>query len=795
MKLLHRNQNNHRHRGGIVSLLLLLLMASACSTTSHLPEGEVLYTGVSRIEVDDCDTVDESVHAAVSAALEVVPNSPLLGSAYRMSPLPFRLWVYNGLYPKRDKGLRHWLWNHFKSDPKLVSQVNPRLRAHAAEVTMNDEGYFDGSVTWDTIYDAKNPRKAQIAYTVHYPHRTVISSVRFLPSANPAIDSIIGHTFSDSHILPGSRFSIQHLEDEKKRLQTVLNDSGYYFYDSQYIRFFGDSTLAPNTIALRVYTGFKADQRALKPCRIDSAHFRLDYGAGFRSHNFDSYRFVSVGYNGIQGIKTRTLRRTMPFRKGHPYSPEAVAVVKAKIDRLNTFKYTQTSLEELPSAAVRADADTSEIQPISPTDTTSMLLRVDATYNYPWTGSLECKTVYKDNDQVGPGLTFAAQRRNLFHGGELLSGEITAGYEWMTGSRSIGEAGGLLNSYEFGYKVSLAIPHLIPSRIFKVARYYPVSTKFNLATNIMRRAGFFQMLKATGEMDYSFYTSRTTSHTFTPLKLSYSQMMHTTHKFDSIITYNRILRQSFANQLVPQLQYTYLYDNAVSRASSATQQWLQVSVSEAGGLCDGLLGLFSKREQGKRKILGQPFSQFIRATVDFRNYYHVSDRLVLATRLLGGLAYAYGNSTVVPYSEQFYIGGANSLRGFSIRTIGPGAFHPDGSKYSYMDQTGDVKMEGNIELRFPILGDIHGALFADAGNIWTMRNEESRSGGQLTKSFYEEIATDCGFGLRYDLGMLVVRFDVGVPLHDPTENGSAYYNVRGSFFGNLGYHLAIGYPF
>jgi outer membrane protein assembly factor BamA len=195
--------------------------------------------------------------------------------------------------------------------------------------------------------------------------------------------------------------------------------------------------------------------------------------------------------------------------------------------------------------------------------------------------------------------------------------------------------------------------------------------------------------------------------------------------------------------------------------------------------------------------LWQRFSQFVKGTVDLRNYFQLNRSTVLATRLLGGVAYAYGNSSVVPYSEQFYIGGANSLRGFSVRGIGPGRYHTGTDRYAYMDQTGDVKLEANVELRFPVAGDLQGALFADAGNIWTMRNEESRPGGKFDADrLLKDLATDVGLGFRYDLGMLVVRFDVGVPLHDPTDGSEgSYYNITGSFFGNLGYHLAVGYPF
>lgn len=762
-------------------MLSIVLVSTACSSTSKLPEGEILYAGVKRIDVNSIDTVDASVLENVALTLEVAPNSSFLGSAYHMSPLPLGLWIYNKLYTTKETGLRHWLWNRFKSDPTLVSQVNPELRAKAAMIKMEEEGYFDGKVTFDTIYDAKNPRKAKIAYTVSYPHRSVLSGVNYISSRVPAVDSIIQHTLDQSLLRVGDRFSTEKLEAEKDRIVQTMRDSGYFFYDISNIRYFADSTISRNKISLRVLVHSGADEKQLKPCVIDSVEYTLDWGAGLKKTNHDSIDFMRIDYNSVLNVRPEYLRQTIPFSRHALYNPEIISLAKTKIDRLNTFKYTQTSFSILDT----------ELQ-----DTTALMLQVNSTYNYPWTGTLEAKGVYKDNHQIGPGISFMAQKRNCFQGGELFQGELTAAYEWMTGNRSIGKTGGIFNSYEFGYKFSLIVPRLQLPKYIRPDFDNPVNTRYSVSTNLMRRAGFFNLLKLSGEVGYTFYTSKISSHTITPLKLSYSKLLSTSEKFDSVITMNPVLRQSFADQFVPQIIYSYLYDNTSAFSNRPTQQYLQVTVAEAGGILDALMGEFGKhRLQGQRQIFNQQFSQFLKATVDFRNYHTVKENVVLASRVFAGFAYAYGNSRVIPYSEQFYIGGANSLRGFPIRGIGPGIFEPTGS-YSYLDQTGDIKLETNFEFRFPISGDFRGALFADAGNVWTFRNDESRPNSQMsTRAILKQIATDLGVGFRYDLGMLVVRFDIGVPIHDPGGDNTKYYNPSGTFFGNLGYHLAVGYPF
>lgn len=779
--------HNHLYHSNLwfIAILSVLVYLTSCSTTRHLPEGDLLYIGVEDIEVNMQDTVDEAVREIVASTLEVQPNSALLGSAYKRSPFPIGLWAYNAFYTEKTSGFKHWLWSILKSDPILVSQVNPMLRCHATELALADEGYFGAKVVYDTVYHFRDSLKAKLSYQVDCPRASRLTSIQYMPTSSIVIDTLLGQTTDQSFLKEGNRFCATDLENEKKRINTLLHEQGYYYYRPEYIQFLADSSQTEKEIALRVYLDRElSSKHILKPCVIDSLSFNLDYGMGRESNQTDNAAFGTIAYRGRLSIKPKYLRAMIPFDSSAVYHPSYANLLKKKINRLNTFRYTSVNYQ------LRSDST------INQSDTSHLVMNVNATYDYPWNGMLEFKALAKDNHQVGPGMEITVQRRNCFGGGELLSAELTAGYEWLTGKRTYTGNHNLLNSYEFGMKTSFNIPRLQLPPILRVDSDYPVSTTYTLSANIMRRSGFFQMFKGSGEIRYDFYTNDVSSHSITPFKLTYTSMMETSHKFDSIIAGNRVLKQSFENQFIPAIEYTYLYDNRTVMGGRLSQQWLQVTISEAGGILNGIMSWVGSRPKGERQLLWQPFSQYIKATVDFRNYFTLSPRLTLASRLLGGIAYAYGNSSVVPYSEQFYIGGANSLRGFSIRSLGPGNFTPTGNRYGYMDQTGDLKLEANIELRFPIIGDLQGALFADAGNIWTIRNNQERPDGQFEmKHLLKDLATDIGIGLRYDLGMLVVRFDVGVPIHDPSEKDSKYYNIDGSFFGNLGYHLAVGYPF
>lgn len=771
-------------------LIYIAIIATfvACSTTSKLPEGEVLYTGVKNISVQNADSVDSEVRNLVKSTLEVKPNSSFLGSAYRMSPFPLGLWVYNGLYPNKETGFKHWIWDKFKSDPTLVSSVNPELRARAATIKMEEEGYFDGVVSFDTIFTNEEHTKAKIAYNVRYPEVKTLSSVTYLPTRSAYVDRIIENTVDKSLLKVGDRFSTANLEGEIDRIVSVLRDSGYFFYDANSIKYYADSTRRDTQIALRVVLDYESKERELKPCVIDSVLYELDWGYGLKKNNHDSIGFMRIDYNAALNVRPKYLRETLPFDKGVLYNPSIISLAKTKIDRLNTFKYTQTNFSILDQES----------------DTTRLLLHVSSTYNLPWQGTIEARALYKDIRQVGPELNFTFQKRNFMKGGEIFQGELRAGYEWTTGSRNKDYEGGIVNSFEFGGKVSLIVPRLQLPRFIRPNFDNPVSTRYSLSADVMRRSGFFNMMKIAGELSYTFYTTKYTSHTITPVNLTYNRLLSTTAKFDSVAYANPALLLSFSDQFIPQIKYSYVFDNTSKQGGGASRQYFAFSLAEAGGIMDILTGM-GHRKQGDRRIFGQPFSQFVKATVDLRNYHTIKENVIIASRFYAGVIWAYGNSEVAPYTEQFYIGGANSLRGFGIRTVGPGSYRPLQSQYSYLDQTGDFKLEANVELRFPIVGSLHGALFADAGNVWTMREREDEYLGENdiirdhtsigSSAFLKQIATDIGLGLRYDLGMLVVRFDVGVPIHDPAGDETRYYNPSGSFFGNLGYHLAVGYPF
>ena len=360
-----------------------------------------------------------------------------------------------------------------------------------------------------------------------------------------------------------------------------------------------------------------------------------------------------------------------------------------------------------------------------------------------------------------------------------------------------------MNSYELGTSLSLEFPRLVlPWIRDRIDPFrFPSQTNFKIYAEQVNRARYFKMLSFGGTVSYSFQPSRSMKHTVTPLHLAFNHLQRRTAAFDSIAEANPMLFHSLSDQFIPSVTYTFTYDNSWMKKRIRT--WWENSITSAGNVTSLIYMACGKGFNTRDKeFLGTPFAQFLKFTSEIRPLYQISEKQQLAGRFMAGVVWAYGNKTIAPYNEQFYVGGANSIRAFTIRSIGPGRFHPsENSTYSYVDETGDIKLEANLEYRFRMMsnlfgGNLNGAVFLDAGNVWLMRKDEARPGAEFTFSkFFDNWAVGTGIGIRYDLSFLILRLDWGIALHVPYETGKrGYYNIP-NFKDGMGIHFAIGYPF
>lgn len=764
--------------------LLLLLLFASCSTTKHLPEGEVLYTGSKTVVENRSQTrLGESTMTEVNAALAKTPSTKMFG----ILPIPFGMWVYND-FVKYQKGVGKWIFNKFAANPPVfISTVNPEIRVKVAANLLHDYGYFNGTVKYQTLPNPKDSLKAGIRYTVNMKEPYFIDTV-YYQRFTPQTLRIMERGRRRSLLTLGEQFNVTDLDGERNRISTLLRNRGYFYFRPDYMTYQADTLLQPGRVSLKLVPVPGLPVAAQRPYYVGKTSVFLHGKAGEAPNNSFDYKGIDVHYYKKMQVRPDMLYRWLNYQafvrndslrhsqQSRLYSQYRQQRIQERLSQLGIFRYLD--LQYTPRDTT-ATCDTLDV-------------RVQATFDKPFDAELEFNVTTKSNDQTGPGASFGVTRYNVFGGGETWNAKIKGSYEWQTGR---GKGSSLMNSWELGLSTALTFPRVVFPTYGGREYDFPASTTFRLYVDQLNRAKYYKLLAFGGNATYDFQPTRTSRHSLTPFRLTFNVLQHATAAFDSISEANEALYRSLKNQFIPAMEYTYTYDNASRGVRNSI--WWQTTVVSAGNITSGIYRIFGKKfnEQDK-KLFGVPFAQFLKINSGFRYTWAIDKNQSIASRVTGGIIWSYGNTTTAPYSEQFYVGGANSIRAFTARSIGPGGFRPEENSQSILDQTGDIRLEANIEYRFRIYGDLHGATFLDAGNVWMLRHDSRPNTELRLKTFGKQVALGTGVGLRYDLDFLILRLDCGVPLHDPYDTGrKGYYNVTGSFWKGLGLHFAIGYPF
>jgi outer membrane protein assembly factor BamA len=762
-----------RYLGGIW-LLILILILGGCSNTRFLAEDQLLYTGQKKVHIsmvpEDMSSVSE--RQLLLSGSSQKPNNSIFNR--RVLP-PIGLWVNNYWKIDEEKKFGKWAFNTLSSPPVLISEINPELRAQKIENDLFDEGHFQARAWSKVDTSTRNPRKAMVEYFVEVGPIYRYKEVK-IDTVIESIDSLLNLEDFRARIKTGEQFKANELTKARAEVSGQLQDLGYFYFNQDFIQMDADTALGDNKLNLSLSSRGELPPAVLSKYSIDSIKIFISKSSDSVVSLPEPIQFKDLTiYTMGDYLKPDVIADALYFKPGDQYSHTAYRNSVARLNKLGVFSYVRISH-----------------QAYIPDSLHNLLnVRIDLIIADQISLNLETDFYSKSTGFMGPGVSVGVSHSNAFKGAEKAHVNLKGGFEWQYGPKEEYELGAY--SYDFGINTGLTFPKLIlPGDHSRIKGIMNQETSIQQNFEFRNRVQYYSMFSSLTNYKYSWGKKNTMLHSFSPLYFNSVSLLETTAAFDSIIDENIYIQKSFEEQFIFGMRYDFTYDN--THKKQVQNIYFSTGVGSAGNLLDLLVGIGKDESDRPYEIINTVYSQFIKLTTDFRYYLNGFNK-TLAMRLYSGVGIPYRNSTVLPYVEQFFSGGAYSVRGFLARSLGPGSFYEEES--TYIDQSGDIKLEANLEFRFGISKITKGAIFIETGNIWLINEDENRPGSQFNfDTFTNQLAVGTGVGLRFDFNFFVVRTDWGFPLRTPyLQNDKYWFSHSGSLFSNSLFYLAIGYPF
>lgn len=758
-----------------IFLVMLIPILSECSNTRFLADDEVLYTGHEKVEIITKQKGQKT--SSVKMDMKSVTGHKVNNAIFdrRMLP-PIGLWIHNYWDVDEQKKIGSWLHKSLTATPVLISDVNPELRAQKIENDLFDQGYFQ-SRAWSVVdINTRNPKKARISYFVELSPATHYDQIEF-DTVTESIDTLISWNYFRNQIKSGDQFNLDKLKAARDGLSRVIQDMGYFYYNPDFIELRADTTGGNYRMNLTVGEKRELPQSALSIYEIDNIHVYISRPSDTASVEIDTLLFDGISIvSSNEYLRPELLRDVIFFNKGDLYSYKLHQSTITRLNSLGVFSYARVSYE------------------YSGADSLSQLLnvRIDLTMSDNIGVDYEADMVMKSTGYLGPALSAGISHGNAFKGAEKIHVKLNGGFEWQWATKQESQLGTF--SYDFGVNSGITFPRIIlPGKPGRLKTVRKQQTSINLDLSILNRTAYYKLFSAMTNYNYIWGKTMEIQHSYSPIYLNSVSLIETTPAFDSVIDENIYIRKSFEEQFIFGTRYEFTYDNTFK--SKPHNCFFQTSVSTAGNCLDLFNSIGKNASERPYYFLGNIYSQHIKLTTDFRYYINGLNK-TFVIRLYAGAGLPYRNSSVLPYVEQFFSGGAYSIRGFTARTLGPGSYYEE-AESSYIDQSGDLKLEGNLEYRFGLSKMVNGAVFLEAGNIWLVNEDENRPGSRFDfNTFYQQLAVGTGVGLRFDFNFFVLRTDLGFPLRTPyVQDDRNWLFGTNEIWKSVLFYVAIGYPF
>lgn len=795
-------------RLGVVRYMLLVALAlviASCSVTRSLPEGEYLLTRV-KFEEDKETPRSERITLDKDGLDTYVRQSP----NKRIFGIDFYVWVYEKANPEKD----NW-WNNFKrkigEEPVLLDSTLTDKSLQNLQTYLHTRGYFSSSVRCD-VDTTRRKRRAYLTYAIKQGEPTRIDSLCY-DFKDETLRNIILSDTASSILERGSILDIERLNAERDRIASMLNNRGYFDFTANNISYevdtIGRGVDAEVRMIIRpTLKGY--DERGV-PIYENNSVYRLrninvypTYDPMLRSTSGfrDDAQIDTIDYYGLKVIRdqkttpqlrTAVLRRTIPLYPNYIYDASQINRTNKELMSLGFFRNSKIVFERVPSLdnyiTYIGEGESSTI--VADTKESYLDCNIYATPALKQSMKVEVEAS-STSTFYGFSATLGYSNKNVFRGAEAFDIAARFGFEFMY-ARDVEKR----SAQEFGLTAGLSFPRfLAPFSIAPRDNVAQPRTRLELAFDYQDRP-YYRRNIFTTRWAYSWQQGERSSFVLRPVDINWIDVKSVDQKFLEDID-NRYLQTSFESQLTAGLSASWIYNTQRSDFDQNVTI-VRANLESAGNLIQGLESLFSHHATGKEyyEILGIRYSQYVRGELSASHKIDLGYKMALAGRLFGGVGVTYGNSygRSIPFDRMFYCGGANSMRGWVPRTLGPGN-KSQPKDATYPAQVGDVRLEANLEFRFPVWWIFHGALFCDLGNVWYLRDTEDSSPEEVFRfnNFYKQLGFNTGLGLRIDVTFVVLRFDLGIQLHNPgmPEGERWIHNFKWS---NMALNFGVGYPF
>ena len=726
----------------------------------------------SKVHISDKEAAEQErkqLQGDLAAIVRPRPNSQFLGMRLKL-----RLYNFAGKTNKK-RGLRQWLRNKVGEPSVLANSVNLEMNRELMVNHMQNRGFFNAAVSADRKIDRK--KKAIATFEVTTGPQYTIASVFFRNDSSHIAQDIDSDFVQHTLLKTGVPYNLELIKAERIRIDRLLKELGYFYFKPDYILVVVDSSIGDHKVNMYVRLKHKEiPAEAYRPYAINDIYIYANYR--LKGHDTDKADKVQVdNYNVIdrkKAFKPEVFSQAMIFEKGDLYSLDDQNTSLSRLVNMGTFKFVKNRFEDA------SDSLLDVYYYLTPFPKKSLRFEIGA--------------LTQNDNRAGSKGSISWRNRNAFKGAEELVFKITGGFE--------AQYSGIVkqpNIYNLGAEADLSFPRFVVPfiDISSMSRYLPRSI-IKLRYNYESESTLLRINSYTASYGYDWKEGTHKEHQLYPLNFTYVK----TDTLGSADQLQALYRDLVFNGIIigPTYEFTYVSDPQQLRRSSF---YFDGRIDLSGNI----LGLAQKADYNTnpQTIFGSMYAQYLKFQPDFRYYFKISGATTLASRAMIGVGIPYGNSVQLPNIKEFWAGGNSDLRGFPSRLVGPGTFneYADITRTTkYIETLGDIKAEVNVEIRQDLYKFLKGAVFFDAGNIWLYNNNPAFPGGQFSKDFYKEFAANVGIGLRFDFKILILRLDLGMPVHKPwlPENDrwvfdQINFGSSGWRKDNLVFNIGIGYPF